>query len=181
MSYILITLILVVVFLILDRLQTLYSLRKKAWQEDLQSRLEVLKVAAKHDYYRIGDPEGWTARFLQLLGYNDISGSLEQDRGYHYSCRNSQGDKVYVSCLLGGRDGFESPLTAQLLRSLVGAMVVDGVTNGLVITAGSVEAEAEGYLKKIPQPYRIEIIDGDGLVQSLYDLRTVKLEPLLQP
>lgn len=154
-------------------------------KEHLQSTLDVLKVITKHECYEkfSGDAnefEKWIAEFLTLKGYSNVLiNSKDSDDGKDIIVQNKKGQNVYVECKLRNPQSWENNVCKSEVQKLVGAMIVDGVKNGLIITTAALEADAKEYIMKLNTlGYSMQIIEGDGLVKELYNLRKKQLVPL---
>jgi restriction system protein len=86
-----------------------------------------------------------------------------------------------VECKLWNPDNFDSQVGRPVTQKLAGAMLADGVKKGLIITTATFSDEARKYVKKLPKEYEIQLMDGDELMQKLYQVRKLQLEPLLKP
>jgi hypothetical protein len=172
---------LLILFLILDRFQSMILRRRADRDAEKRGNLDVLKIVAKQELYRLGNPDSavrWITRFLSLMGYTGIkTGKLQEDNSYDFSCLEKE-QPVYVVCKLWSVEQFEAPVNRIAVQKLVGAMVGDRVKKGLIITAGELTAEARRYIEGLPMSYRITVIDGIKLMTKLSDLRKSKLEPL---
>lgn len=184
MTALLITVSLITGLVILDRVHGICLRRVKREAEERDAKLSVLRVVAKHEALFGGDPErfrGWLAKLLKMQGYRQVTAVASgEDRGYDFTCETQKGQKVWVLCKLQDASRFEEAVMLPEVQRLVGAMVGEGVRRGLIITTARPDLETVRYLEKIPGSYKMEIIDGEKLLQSLYDLRKVLLAPLLE-
>ena len=154
-------------------------------KENLQSTLDVLKVITKHECYEkfSGDSteyEKWIAEFLALKGYiNVILVPKDNDDSKDIIVQNRKGQNVYVGCKLRNPQNWENNVSRSETQKLVGAMVADGVKNGLIITTAALNSDAKEYIMKLNGlGYSMQIIEGDALAQELYNLRKKQLVPL---
>ena len=175
---------LLILFLILDRIQNILKRRSQAVQDEKTAKLDVLKIITKQELHGKAEPESfhqWISRLLKMMGYTEIKANIfDEDSGYDFSCAE-KGRKVYVVCKLWQIDRFEEPVKLTTVQKLIGAMVGGRVKKGLIITAGELTDEARQYIDALPVSYRITVWDGEKLMEKLYDLRKVKLEPLFVP
>jgi restriction system protein len=168
-----------------EKFYSLYHAYRREKDGVLDAKLKVLKVVAKHECFRDGDPaafDDWLSRILQVLNYREIRVAPARDGGGGDAvCLDPDGSRVYVECKLWMPERFSEEVGRPALQRLAGAMLADGVKKGLVLTMGSFSEEARRYVKKLPDGYEIRLLDGDELVQKLYQVRKLQLEPLLKP
>ncbi len=168
-----------------ERFYSLYNAYKQEKEDMIGTKLQVLKIIAKHECFRDNDPdafEEWILKALNILNYKDIRVTLaHDDGGKDVVCRDKNGDKVYVECNLWKPENFEEKIGRPVVQKLAGAMLADGVKKGLVITTAAFTEEARQYVSKLPKDYEIKLLDGDELMKKLYQVRKLQLEPLLKP
>ncbi|HHX77007.1 MAG TPA: restriction endonuclease, partial [Firmicutes bacterium] len=168
-----------------ERIYSLYNAYKNSEKDIYRSKLEVLKVISKHECFQERNDEAfekWLANILVTLGYTHPRiDSTQSGDGKDASCLDEKGNRVYVQCKLRQPENFEKESDRPDLQKLVGAMLVDGVKKGLVLTASTFTAEARNYAKKLPRGYELILVDGDELMEKLYRIRKLQLEPLLKP
>lgn len=183
MTALFITASLLLIFLVLDRVQGIISRRRSFIDEEKKSKLEVLKIVAKEELHQTGDPqskEQWITRLLRMMGFDEIASHRPvEESGYNFTCLDQKGRRVYVVCKLWNIAEFEAPVSLAAVQNLVGAMVAGRVRHGLIITAGELTDEAKNYIRQLPVTYRIKVIEGESLMEQLYDWRKVNLKPLL--
>ncbi|NLM21401.1 MAG: restriction endonuclease [Peptococcaceae bacterium] len=165
-----------------DKLYTWYN--KKF--EKMKLELEVLKVVAKHECFGKfnSDPAqfiSWIAQLLALMGLKVAEALPKQkDSGIDLTGQYKDGRIVYIKCNLGKPENWENPIDKSEAQRLVGAMVEDGVKNGLIITIPSLSDVVKNYLATVKQEgLTIKYMDGDDLVKELYKLRQNKLPEML--
>ncbi len=158
---------------------------KNKYNENFQNTLDVLKVITKHECYEkfSGDStefEKWIAEFLTLKGYtNALLVPKDKNDGKDIIVQNKKGQNVYVGCKLRNPQDWENNVTRSETQKLVGAMVGDGVKNGLIITTAALNSDAKEYIMKLNGlGYSMQIIEGNALVQELYNLRKKQLVPI---
>ncbi len=183
MTALLITVSLVTVLVILDRVHSIYLQRTNRDAAEREAKLSVLRVVAKHEAFFGGNPEqfrDWLARLLKMQGFRKVEAvPLAEERGYDLSCEKARGQKVCVLCILNDPSRFEEAVPLAEVQRLVGAMVGEGVKRGLIVTTTRLAPDTARYLENLPGSIKMEILDGERLLQSLYDLRKVLLAPFL--
>lgn len=175
--------IMFIAFLIIDRVQNIYTRRIQIEVDEEMARLEVFKIISKEDLHLIDDPDKifrWISSLLDMIGYSEIEKKeLNEDSAFNYIC-TYRGKKVYVACKIGSAREFEAPINTAAVQKLVGAMVGDRIRRGLIITAGTLTEEAIKYLDSLPVSYKIKVLDGAALMENLHHIRQKELKPLLQ-
>ena len=158
---------------------------KNSRQQELERTINVLKVVTKHECYEMfssnpAEFEKWIAEFLTLKGYkNAILVSKDNDDGKDIIVQNKKGQNVYVLCKLQNPNNWDSDIDRSEAQKLVGAMVGDGVKNGLILTTAALHADTKEYIMKLNGlGYSMQIIEGDALAKELYNLRKKQLIPL---
>ncbi len=158
---------------------------KNSRHQELERTVDVLKVITKHECYQrfSANPvefEEWIAEFLTLKGYkNAISVPKESDEGKDMIVQNRKGQNVYVLCKLRNPEDWENCINRSEAQKLTGAMVGDGVKNGLIITTAALSIDAKEYIMKLNRiGYTMQIIEGDRLAKELYNLRQKQIIPL---
>ena len=186
----LLNLILALVVLLLlivgtERFYNLYIAYRKEKEDMIETKLQVLKVIAKHECFRDNDPaafEDWVSKVLKILNYQEIRVTpAHDDGGKDVVCRNKESQQVYVECKLWNPEKFSENVGRPVVQKLAGAMLADGVKKGLVVTTASFSEEARQYVQKLPKDYEIKLLDGDELMNKIYQVRKLQLEPLLKP
>jgi restriction system protein len=176
---------LLLLIIISEKFYTLYNAYKREKEDMIDSKLQVLKIISKHECFKNNNPkafEDWVSKVLHVLNYKDIRVTPAHDEGgKDVTCRDKEGHKVYVECKLWNPDNFDSQVGRPVTQKLAGAMLADGVKKGLIITTATFSEEARQYVKKLPKEYQILLMDGDELMQKLYQVRKLQLEPLLKP
>ncbi|RNC29773.1 MAG: hypothetical protein AWM53_00391 [Candidatus Dichloromethanomonas elyunquensis] len=182
MNYIISIIIILLAILMIDKITALYRLK----YEKFRTQLEVLKIFSKHECFtKFMDPvqfEKWAAKFLALKGFKivDIIRS-PKDSGKDIIARNEFGQVVYVECKLANPDNWDTPIDRAIAQKLVGAMIGDGIKNGLIITTSILHEDTKEYLNEVNKTgFQVKYIDGEALVRELYDLREVKLPDILE-
>lgn len=174
---------LLILFLLLDRIQNMMLRRKSVKDEEKKAILEVLKIVAKEELHRPGDPRSsvmWITRLLKMMGYDQIKTNLfEEDNGYDFTCLDHKRSQVYVVCKLWNVAEFDAPVSRSTVQKLIGAMVGGRVKKGLIIATGELTDEAKKYIEALPVTYRIKVIEGEKLMEQLHDLRKINLKPLI--
>ena len=182
MNYVLGLIIIMGSIFAVDKLYTWYN--KKF--ERMKLELEVLKIVAKHECFGKfnNDPAQfipWIAQLLELMGLKVAEALPKQkDSGVDLTGQYRDGKIVYIKCKLGKPENWDSPIDKSEAQRLVGAMVEDGVKNGLIITIPPLSDAVKNYFANVQQEgLTIKYMDGDDLVKELYDLRQTKLPEML--
>ena len=178
-------LITIVIFIIIIHLGfDIYLKLKHSRQEELNHKLDVLKIISKHECFQSfsGDPgefEKWISKLLSLKGYKNVSPTpKDQDEAKDFVVQNKKGESVHVLCRLADPQNWDKNITKQDAERFIGSMVGEGVKNGLIITTAAICPDAKKYLIKLNGlGYKMQIIEGDALVKELYDLRKNLLIP----
>lgn len=183
MTALLITISLVLSLMILEKAHHIRLQRINRDLSEREAKLSVLRVVAKHEAFFGGDREqfrDWLARLLKMQGYRKIEAvPLTEERGYDFACEKIRNQKIYVLCAPYDPSRFEEMVSLAEAQRLVGAMVGKKIKQGLIITTTCLAPETARYLENLPGGIKIETLDGDKLLQSLYDLRRVLLAPFL--
>lgn len=173
--------------IVLNKVFDLINKQRELKMAERRDFLEVLKVITKHECFgRFSDDptnfENWVGNFLKLKGYKDIVVTPpENDGGKDLIVTDRFGQKVYVECKLWNPSNWEINVGRPVAQKLVGAMIGDGVKNGFMITTANLTNEAKEYIKQVnARGYKIEFLEGDALMDELYNLRDVKLKGLLE-
>ncbi len=126
--------------------------------------------------------EDWVGVLLELKGYRKvIVTSRQDDGGKDIVATDRTGKKTFVECKLWDPDNWEINVGRPDAQKLVGAMVVAGINQGLVVTTANLTEKAKQYIKEVNSlGYHVQFIEGDALMRELYDLREIKLKPLLE-
>ncbi len=168
-----------------EKFYNLYNVYKKENEGTIETKLQVLKIISKHECFGDNDPDAfkdWLVKALSVLNYKEIRVTpAHDDGGKDVVCRDKNGDQVYVECKLWKPENFDEKVGRPVVQKLAGAMLADGVKKGLVISTACFSDEARQYVKKLPKDYEIILLDGDELMQKLYQVRKLQLEPLLKP
>lgn len=176
---------LLLLIILSEKLYNLYNAYKREKEDMIDTKLQVLKIISKHECFKDNNPkafENWISKVLQIFNYKDIRVTPAHDEGgKDVTCLDKEGHKVYVECKLWNPDNFDSKVGRPETQKLAGAMLADGVKKGLIITTAAFSDEARQYVKKLPKEYDIQLMDGDELMQKLYQVRKLQLEPLLKP
>lgn len=132
--------------------------------------------------------EDWTSQLFCQLGYNarvsEKSGAIHHDGGKDVIAINSSGDITYVECKRWSEseEFDEYKVGREICQKLIGAMVGDGVTHGIVVTTGTIHENAYEYqcnLEKNNPNIQLEIWNIDKLAKVYLDLLDTK-EPLIE-
>lgn len=104
--------------------------------------------------------EIWCTEYLAKLGFtNIIILPLGPDGGKDIICEKDS-QKFYVECK---RYSFNNYISTLQVEKLLGSMISDNITNGIIITTGTVSDNVKSILNKINKPYNIEIISSEEL------------------
>ncbi|MFU0824667.1 restriction endonuclease [Clostridium sp.] len=111
--------------------------------------------------------EHWSALFLEKQGFTDIIVSpYGPDGGKDIVCKRGT-ETYYVECKKYSKSNF---VDVEIARKLVGAMEVDEIKNGIIITTGLLTKRAIDYIYSLPKPYSITVYDGASLVKEYNNL-----------
>lgn len=164
-----------------------YEKYKKSKRQEFLEKIEVLKIISKHECFGKykDDPtmfEDWFGKFLKLKGYKDIFVTPPQaDGGKDVIATDKNGQTVYIECKLWDPKNWDINVGRPIAQKLVGAMYGDGISRGMIVTTTEITNEAKEYIKKVEsRGIKVQLIDGEGLMESLYDLREVKLKEMVE-
>ncbi len=178
-------LILLVIIIGTERFYTIYVSYKNSNKDIYKTKLDVLKIISKHECHKNNDFssfENWISKVLQVFSYNDIYvTAAHDDGGKDVVCIDKDGNTIYVECKLWKPENFEEKVGRSVVQKLAGAMLGDNIKKGLIITTSSFTEEAKEYVRKLPKEYEVRLINGDELMEKLYQVRKLHLEPLLKP
>lgn len=111
--------------------------------------------------------EHWCALFLKKQGFTDVIISpYDPDGGKDIVCKRGT-ETYYVECKRYSKSNF---VDVEVARKLVGAMEIDEIKNGIIITTGLLTEKAIDYIYSLPNPYSITIYDGASLVKEYNNL-----------
>jgi HJR/Mrr/RecB family endonuclease len=167
-------LIVLIILLTIQRVNQAIALIKEARskQEYIQDlKLGVLSKRDLHDYTP-REFENWCAEFIEKQGFTDIKITEDgPDGGKDIICKKGN-DTYYIECkrYSYGKNA-ESKADLEVVRKLIGAMEVDGVRNGLIITTGLATDEALEYINTLPKAYNVDLIDGDDLIKQYTNIK----------
>ena len=168
-----------------EKFFNLYHAYRREKEDMVETKLQVLKVIAKHECFQNNEPGAfaeWVSKALKILDYREIQVTpAHDDGGKDVVCRDKDGHQVYVECKLWKPENFSQEVGRSAVQKLAGAMLADGVKKGLVVTTASFSEEARRYAAKLPKDYEIRLLGGDELMEKLYQVRKLQLEPLLKP
>jgi HJR/Mrr/RecB family endonuclease len=111
--------------------------------------------------------EFWCAEFISRFGYTDMIHNKSGSGGGKDIICTQNSLPVYVECkrYLYKTDA-PYVVDDQVCRKLIGAMVHDGVTKGLIITSGIITSDAVEYIRTLPKSYEIQLLDGLDLIRQ---------------
>lgn len=115
--------------------------------------------------------EIWCSEYLSNIGFTNIALlPLGPDGGKDIICEKDS-QKFYVECK---RYSINNSITPFQVEKLLGAMISDNITNGIIITTGTISDDVKSILSKIHKPYNIKIISSTELdiPYTEYILRT---------
>jgi HJR/Mrr/RecB family endonuclease len=126
-------------------------------------------VISLEDLYNLtpGEFEEWCKEYLESIGFSDVelmpSGP---DGGKELVCTRD-GLKYYIECKRYDPDiNAYYRVDAEVVKKLLGAMVHDGVSRGIIITTGIATRGALRFIGTLPQDYKINLVDGEDLIES---------------
>lgn len=116
--------------------------------------------------------EFWCGEFLYNQGYSKIEQTpLDPDGGKDIICVYNN-KKTYIECKRYIYSNTAKLIVdAQICKKLVGAMVHDNVSRGIVITSGIISKNSKEYINSLPDGYYIELYDGERIVKEYKKLR----------
>ncbi|MCT8976283.1 restriction endonuclease [Clostridium sp. CX1] len=136
----------------------------------------IILVSDLHDNLTPNEFEHWCGDFLDKKGYLDVYVTPKgPDGGKDIICKK-EFEKIYVEC-----KRFVYSLNAKfkvdddIARKLVGAMIGDNITGGVIITSGIFTDEAIRYIETLPSKYNFQLYDGKDLATQYSVLKTLKL------
>lgn len=156
---------------------------QKNKRDNLQAKLEVLKVATKHECLKTmqGEPaktQNWVLSLLKLMDLsNPDTPPIALEDG-HILCTDKEGQRILVGYQLWEPQQ-ETPVQRGDLQKLVGAMIGQKLQRGMYISTAHFSKEAQDYIASLPKEFNLETMDGETLMNNLHQLRQVHLEPLL--
>ncbi|WP_186429649.1 restriction endonuclease [Clostridium sp. BSD9I1] len=163
------------IFLIIETIK--YSRLRRLFTLDI-NRLKhgIVRVNDLHDNLTPNEFEHWCGEFLEKEGFLDVFVTAKgPDGGKDIICRKGN-DKCYVECKrYAYSDNAKFKVDDNIVRKLIGAMVGDNITNGIIITSGVFTDEAINYIITLPSRYKFDFYDGKDLVEEYEVLRTLKL------
>lgn len=175
-SFILSIVIFVVLIGILTLMSNILCTAKTAKKRKDHANWLKYGLISKKDLYNLDPYEfgKWSAWLLEKLGYRNVFVTEETTyTGKDIICEKD-GEIVYIVCKKLGFPGVSenhSMITINMVQGLVGAMVHDRISHGMIITTGIATQEAMRYIEGLPSVYEITIIDGNKLIKLHRDLR----------
>lgn len=129
----------------------------------------------------------WCSGIVESMGYKNLTNTSEMLEGGINLIARDNGRITYISTRLYGLDSGDKKNVSDKyikvgrpeLQKFVGALVHDGVTDGIMITTGDFTEEAVSYVKSLPDKYSIVLIDGITLTQYLRRLRKKQISARL--
>ncbi|WP_139902583.1 restriction endonuclease [Clostridium thermarum] len=117
--------------------------------------------------------EYWCGEFISNLGYSNIKQTpMGPDGGKDIICRYNNLD-TYVECKRYLYDSYaKHKVDEHVCKKLVGAMVHDGISHGVIITSGIIVDGCYKYIKSLPKGIDIKFIDGKALVELYWKLHS---------
>ncbi len=121
----------------------------------------------------------WCRKFLADLGYTDIKMEYDELKAAKEITCTKDGEPVYVQCRLlkledgtpAAKEDYWPKLGRGEIQKLMGSMVKDRVTQGIIITTGDFTSEAKECAALIADPYSIKLIDGCEITKTVRKLR----------
>lgn len=111
--------------------------------------------------------EHWCGSFLDKEGFHNIYVTPDgPDGGKDIICKKLN-EVYYVECkklILNQASKYQ--IDIEIVRQLIGSMVSDSVTNGIIITSGVFTKEAMKYIETLPKLYKILTYNGETLVNN---------------
>jgi hypothetical protein len=123
--------------------------------------------------------EEWCKYILKNMHYNNLENISENIEGGVNIISTNNNIPTYISTRLYGLQSGEKNNISDNYKTIgrpevqkfVGALVHDGVKNGIIITTGGFSKEANEYVKSLGGDYLIVLIDGISLTKELRKIR----------
>jgi HJR/Mrr/RecB family endonuclease len=120
--------------------------------------------------------EHWCGSFLDKEGfYNIYVTPKDSDDGKDIICRKTN-EVYYVECnrfVLNQATKYQ--IDVEIVKQLIGSMVSDKITNGIIITSGIFTKEAINYIETLPKLYKVLMYNGKDLVNDYNTLNKLLL------
>lgn len=155
---------------VIDLIKAILSKRRnlQRWKEGLINLDDIHGLTPREFEY-------WCGEFISTIGYNHIKQTAHgPDGGKDIICKFNNKD-TYVECKRYSYSPNASYIVdEQIPKKLVGAMVHDRVTSGLIITSGRISEECINYVRSLPYDIEIELIDGGRIVELYSTLHSMQ-------
>lgn len=143
---------------IIKKVYDLYILNKKFRSGN--TLLELLNRLTPREF------EIWSREYLSSIGYtNVILTAPSADEGKNIICTKNS-DTFYVKCK---NNTNENSITHKDIEMLLGAMISDNITKGLIITTSLISDGAYELINTLQSPYSIHIINFDNSQKQFSD------------
>lgn len=129
----------------------------------------------KQDFYKFNSVEldSWFRMFVQDMGYEIIKVIPEEfDGSKELICRRGE-ENYYIKWEPGDGD-------KAAMQKLVGAMVVEKIKKGVIITVEKFTEQARLYVQSLSSDYSLELIDGDELIKICWEHREKQIRSHMQ-
>ena len=97
----------------------------------------------------------WCGEYLTYLGYSNIQIISNNDPNTNNIICCKDNETLYVQCT---KYSINSCITINDIEKLVGAMISNNITKGLIISTGSFSNECKELLTKLNSKFQIDII-----------------------
>lgn len=161
--------ILLILIAITDFLVNVHEYRKSINIVNKNTYIRKENIISVDDIHHLTPREFelWVGKILKIIGYSDIQvTNLGPDGGKDIICKF--GDlTTYVECkrYLDNDSKALYKVDDEIVKKLVGAMIGDNVTNGIICTTGVVTEDAIKFIESLTGDITIEIVDGKSLAQ----------------
>lgn len=118
--------------------------------------------------------EHWCGDFLKKQGFKDVYVTPKSpDEGKDIVCEKNN-KKYYVECKkYANSRNAKFKVTKNICKKLVGAMVGDGIANGIIITTGIFTKDSLEYINTLPAQYDFILYDGKDLISEYESFRSL--------
>ncbi len=107
--------------------------------------------------------EIWSCEYLGLQNYTNISlVPPKLDNAKNIIC-NKNNSVYYVECKKYSKEQFVS---LSDIESLLGSMIINNISNGIIITTNTINDEGRKALSSLPSNYSITIYDSSRITGS---------------
>lgn len=109
--------------------------------------------------------ELWCAEYLGSLGFSNVTLLSGPNGGKDIICFKNN-TKYYVECK---KNSSSNLIKVSSIEKLLGSMIADGITNGILITTSTLTKEAQELVEQLNEPFNILIISSEDFEVSYSD------------